>query len=206
MAAVSIPRVLILVSKCHSPWKGIQAPWRNSRRGRKAKMSLKQLVSEVRKWSKHDGHMTERFLEPAWLGWPSNWSIATKSGSDGVWSLTKIRIHEAILTAVNDSIKSMEQRRKPFFIVKKGPTNKCRWNDRIRNHHLAAITVVIDGIDVKTHGWVFDKKEDTCVFSKYLHQNYLLITKGRIVTSQWKELAAKRSKLTLSGWQTYIVW
>lgn len=57
-----------------------------------------------------------------------------------------------MLTTVNDSIKSMEQRRKPFFIVKKGPTNKCRRNSRIRNHHLAAITVVIDGIGDKTHG------------------------------------------------------
>lgn len=57
-----------------------------------------------------------------------------------------------MLTTVNDSIKSMEQRRKPFFIVKKGPTNKCRRNNRIRNHHLAAITVVIDGIGDKTHG------------------------------------------------------
>lgn len=153
--------------------------------GRKAKMSLKQLVSEVRKSSKNDGHMTERCPEPAWLGLPCDWSITTKSESNGVWSLAKIRIHEAILTAVNDSIKSMEQRWKPFFIIKKGPTNKCRRQDRIRNHHLAAITVVIDGIDVKTHGWIFtfDKKEDTCVFSKYLHQNYLLITKRRIVTS-----------------------
>lgn len=149
--------------------------------------------------------MTERYLEPAWLGWPSDWSVTTKSDGNGVWSLTKIRIHEAILTAVNDSIKSMEQWRKPFFMVKKGPTYKCRRNNRIRNHHLAAITV-IDGIGDKTHGWIFDKKEDTCIFSKYLHQNYLLLTKGRIVTSQWKELAAKWSKLTLSGWQPYTVW
>jgi len=44
-----------------------------------------------------------------------------------------------------------EQKGKPF-IVEKAPAHKCIRNYRIGNHHLATITVIIDGVDVKTHG------------------------------------------------------
>lgn len=75
--------------------------------------------------------------------------------------------------------------------AEKGPTNKCRRNNRIRDHHLATVIIIIDGIDFKTSGWIFDEKEDTCIFSRHLHPSYLLVTKEKTVTLQWKDLAAQ---------------
>lgn len=41
----------------------------------------------------------------------------------------------------------------------------------------------------KISGQKDDAKQDVCIVSKYLPTRYLLITKGKIVTLHWRNLA-----------------
>lgn len=44
-------------------------------------------------------------------------------------------------------------------------------------------------MDVKTRGWIFDGEQRIYIVSKYLLINYILITKRKIVTLQWRNWA-----------------